>query len=102
MAASDKVREHFAKEAKQEKELLSGVSFVNETQDKDMKENMVPDPENAKMVRQGRMNPKNGMDCATPKTLKANQWAITKEYCKGYDGIKFYPEGDDSWRVKEC
>lgn len=89
MAASDKVNEHFANEARQEKELTAGMEFVNEAQDKDMKENMRPDPENAKLVRQGRMNKANGTDCATSKTMKANQWAITKEYAIGYDNIKW-------------
>ena len=66
-----------------------GVQMMNYTQAMDDKENMRPNPDNAKMVRQGRMLAKNGMNIATPKTIKANTYAQTRSFRSGYDGIKW-------------
>lgn len=67
----------------------SGVKMLNEDQAKGDKEDMRPDPENSKLVRQGRLDARTGLESANPKTLKANQFAGSPEYLKGYDKIKW-------------
>lgn len=98
---SEKYKAKLKEDAKAEASALEGIDFINADQDKDMKANMRPDPDNSRLVRQGRMNPKNGADCSTPKTRKVNSFFPNKRYWDNFDGIKFYDSKDKSWKAKK-
>ena len=66
-----------------------GVDFMTGDESVGQKEDMRPDPENSKLVRQGRMRAADGVDISTPKTIKANTWSASPSYLAGYAGIKW-------------
>ena len=97
---SDKFKAQQKEESKRDEALTEGIDFINADQDKDMKANMRPDGGNARLVRQGRMNPLNGTDCSTAKTRKVNSFFPNKKYWNNFSDIKFYDTKDKSWRCK--
>ena len=66
-----------------------GVDFMTGDESIGQKEDMRPDPENSKLVRQGRMRAADGVDISTPKTIKANTYAQSAAFLRGYDEIRW-------------
>lgn len=89
MRPSEVFRETQAQEARQDAIVSEGVKFMSEDQACGDKEDMRPDSENSKLVRQGRMCAKDGSSTETSKTVKANCYSQTMGYLKGYDNIKW-------------
>ena len=84
---SEKYKAGLAEDQKVEDKMTDGIEYLNADQDRDQKENMRPDGENSRLVRQGRMNPKNGSDCSTSKTRKCASFFPNKNYWNNFDLI---------------
>lgn len=52
------------------------------------------------LVAKGRLNPENGAEIPlTDKARRLTQWVPNQKFLDGFEGTRWYPEGDDSWKV---